>query len=82
MTKAWVISIEPTDKSAEKRVVETLSNRKKIAQVEQHLCELYRQLVTNDKMNLNECITRKSGLLTALEKPPYTISAELVDTAA
>lgn len=80
MPKSWVITIEPTDKSSGPRTVDTVSNRKKIAQVEEYLCELYQQMVTNDDSDLKTAITRKSGFITSLEKAPYLLKAELANT--
>jgi len=82
MAKSWVITIEPTDKSSGPRTVDTLTNRKKIAQVEEYLCELYKQMVTSDTSDLKTAITRKSGFITSFEKAPYILRAELANTEA
>ena len=79
MTKAWVITLEPSDKSAPKRKVEIVNGRKKIAEVEKHLGVLYRELMINDKSDLSENITRSSGVVTTLDKSPYVFSAELTE---
>ena len=78
MAKAWIITVELTDKSAPKKTVDPVSNRKKIAQVEEHLCELYAQLTRTESTDLKAHIVRTSGFLTKLEKVPYIIQAELM----
>lgn len=77
MAKSWVITIEPTDNSSPERIVETISNRIKIAKVEEHLCDLYRKMVAQDSGDLNAAIKRKSGFITCLEQAPYRLKAEL-----
>lgn len=77
MAKAWMITIEPTDKSREKRFVEAVSGRKKIAQIEAYLCELYEQMVPKFEGKLQDSITRDSGILTTLDKAPFVLIAEL-----
>lgn len=78
MAKTWVITIEPTDQSAGPRTVDTISGRKKIAQVEEYLCEMFVQMMPNaDKDDLVHFINRQDGSVTRLHKAPYTIKAEL-----
>lgn len=77
MAKAWMITIEPTDKSREKRLVEAVSGRKKIAQIEAYMCELYQQMVPKFEGDLKESIIRDSGVITTLDKEPFVLVAEL-----
>jgi hypothetical protein len=85
-SKAWVITIEPSDQTTQKRIVENLSNRKKIAQIEDYLCGLYKDILTRkypdteiDEAELKSCITRHSGVSVSLDKTPYILRAELTD---
>ena len=78
MPKAWVITREPQDLFGQRETIDQISNRKKIAQVEEHLCALYRELASDDA-DPSESIHRESGLVTTLNKPPFVLSARLID---
>ena len=85
--KSWVISYALSTEPDKKDVIEHLSNRKKIAQIEEYLCELYGEIMLKempetefDATDLKSGLTRKSGTETALEKAPYIVYAELIET--
>lgn len=77
MAKSWVITLEPKDKSAPVRVVETLNNRKKIAEVETYLCMIFSELMPSFTGDPAGYIKRVSGTVTMLDKAPYVLSATL-----
>lgn len=77
MAKEWVITLEPSDKSAPKRVVERLSGRKKIAEIETYLQKLYAELHIASQSGLIEYTKRISGVVVTLEKEPSLFTASL-----
>ncbi len=84
MAKVWIITIEPIDQTTQKRIVENLSGRKKIAQIEEYLSTLYKDILTRkypdtevDVEAIKACLARQSGTSVVLEKDPYILRAEL-----
>jgi hypothetical protein len=85
--KSWVISYASSDTPDKKDIIEHLSNRKKITQVEEYMLALYGEIMAKEMPDtpfspawLNGAINRKSGTETVLEKAPYVVYAELVET--
>ena len=87
MAKSWVISYAPFDAPEKKEVIDHLNSRKKIAQVEEYVRALYGEIMAKELPNepfspawLNGSVTRKSGTELVLEKTPYVVYAELIET--
>ena len=85
--KSWVISYAPFEAPDKKEVIKHLSSRKKIGQVEEYLHQLYADIMAKEMPDapfspswLNGAITRKSGIETVVQKAPYIVYAELVET--
>jgi hypothetical protein len=85
--KSWVISYAPFDAPDKREIIEHISNRKKIAQIEEYLVVLYGDIlykeapeVAYDPVDVKTGIMRKSGTETVLEKTPYVVRAELIET--
>jgi hypothetical protein len=81
MAKTWVVTLQSKNSANDTKVIEHISGRKKIGQIDDHLCNLYEELFPGavSAVHLKASIKHPSGSQTILETSDMKLFASLTE---